>query len=185
MGDVVLSDNETVEEVRLPRTSALLCWPVEIMPSSSEPGAYHHHVTALYIHDITGNFNEWTGELSQSVPKEWLLRTLREDKDADYVNQVIPRSAYRYRLMDVSGVAAFGPDENVPVLRFVPAALADAHLGITHRLREAGIKFDATYTDFNYKPHCTVSLPDLISPPKQVLLRPLELWYKDDEPVVV
>jgi len=49
-------------------------------------------------------------------------------------------------------------------------------------LDAAGILYDKS---FPFNPHCTVDLPTALNPPKKLIIRPLELWFRDDKPEVV
>jgi hypothetical protein len=152
--------NENVE-----RVSALLCWPVEFL-DYKERNIYQPHVTALYFPDVS----------RAEYSKDDLLSALRTSPH-------VP--ARRYELARVKSAEAFGPDKNVPVLRVTNGSYYDLDAR-TIKYREAldsrGIFADRTY-DIN--PHVTVDLETLLRPPETVLLRPLELWWRNDEPVVV
>lgn len=151
--------------IRLPKLSALLCWPVEWSDlKRPKPSKSNLHVTCIYMPDATG------------VSKTQLLELVTPlDLDKGY------------RIGKVEGVRAFGPDETYPVLKvdtgqYYERALVRTYVPIATALKKAGIEWDA-WEPFN--PHCTVDLKTVLNPPKRVILRPLELWYMDDAPVVV
>jgi hypothetical protein len=147
-----------------PRESALLCWPVEFpFQTNPVPAA---HCSTLYWPEIDAS-------------KEELLLLLRAVKAPNF-----------YRIADVTGVAAFGEAEDYPVL-----TIQSNVDGQTWRWSLGGTR-DALYVEmiryglgpdnrFTYKPHVSVDVKTLVNPPKRLILRPLELWYKDDEPVVL
>jgi len=159
-------------------TSACLAWPVQTLPQS-EKSVRSRHVTGLYLPDV------------RNIPKEKILDALRNEHGFKSGKLY---GANAYRLADVLGTAAFGPNFDIPVLLvgigkpWPNAGGQDQHLtnnweGLEYCLSRAEIPYDKTYRE--YRPHVTVRLSEVLNPPKQVLLRPLELWYMDDEPVEV
>lgn len=146
------------------RESALLCWPAHwIGESNPVPVA---HCTLLY----------WP----EPVDKETLLRVLREAPiDNDF-----------YRLADVLGPDAFGENKDYPVLRINSNLIGrtwrhtlDGYYDLLSKWCAAqSVAADDTW---EFIPHVSVDIKTIIAPPKQLILGPLELWYKDDEPVVV
>lgn len=187
-------------EVKPPSTSALICYPVEWLPKSEPPG-HHYHVTVLYIPNVDPWHDEETEVEFHGYSKEAILDALRTPPYWKSYTYAENPDFNLYRVADVTGVDAFGPDQNVPVLRVGIGAYKDAHghtsntrdevlmyshLKVSRLLQKAGIHHPREYTgEYGYKPHCTVPLPMAFNPPKHVLLRPMELWYKDDEPVVL
>lgn len=177
-------------DVPAPKVGALFCWPVEWVDDAPDPGAgmdEHRHVTALYLPNVTEHVDEETGVTFSAVSKDILLDTVRS-----IMHKI--EDARKYRLADVVGIDAFGPNLNVPVLKVAVAdftrTIGDPRLSLEHNeiakaIRNEGIPFNADYCFSNYVAHSTVPLPTLVNPPKQVLLRPLELWYMEEEPVVV
>lgn len=152
-------------ETQLPKLSALLCWPVEWSDlKKPKPNKSNLHVTCVYIPDAT------------LVPKSQLLEIV--------TSLEFDRS---YRIGKTEGVRAFGPEENYPVIKVDThwthsLSLVSTYVRVASALKKAGLEWDAWEP---YNPHCTVDLKTLLDPPKRVILRPLELWYMDDAPVVV
>lgn len=153
----------TVINEGLPQPRALICWPVEFLDTVVRK-IHQPHVTALYFPDV----------VDVEFTKQDMLDTIR----------TVPQHS-RYQLVNVSGAEAFGPDNNVPVLRVNSLEYfgLESHMGrFRNVLDSKGMRANRTY---GFNPHVTVDLPTLIKPPTQVLLRPLELWWMDDEPVVI
>ncbi len=154
-----------VVNVEAPRPSALLAWPVEYLDNKPR-NIYQPHVTALYFPDVT----------EAEYTKKDMIDALRAD---------LPTLLGNYELAMVLTKEAFGPDKNVPVLRVNtadPMGLSARINRIRGFLDSRGIYADRTW---GINPHTTVDLETLIRPPEHVLLRPLELWWMNDEPVVV
>lgn len=156
-----------------PRYDALLCWPVEFVetPYYDVPEL---HVTLAYFKDVR-TYYDLEQEPVGIIPKQDFLAAAR-----GIGNQ--------YRLAEITGPDAFGPDRDIPVLKVkcanhVDDFLLQARYQLKNGLNSMRIGMPAD--DFGYSPHVTVPLHLLIRPPARVLLRPLELWYMDDEPEVV
>lgn len=150
------------------RPSALICYPVEFL-DGYDRNINGPHVTLLYFPDVTENAMdqaEWG--------KTELIYALRQ-----------LNLKRRYQIANVMGVDAFGPDKNVPVLRVSTGeyiGIPDITVKVRSHLDEKGMNADRSYP---INPHVTVPLETLIAPPTKVLLRPMELWWRDDEPVVI
>ena len=86
-----------------------------------------------------------------------------------------------YEVAKVWGVDAFGPNLDHPVLK-LDLDNWHEHRDTKIMLNKAGISYA---TNWAFNPHVTVDLKTVVNPPKKVLLRPLELWWGSDEPVVV
>ena len=165
---------EILEEVRPPRNSALVCWPVEWVDETVEPPAWNNlHVTCLYIPNVLGGIDEETEVELPVIPKEDILVALRD-------SSLLPNAGYR--LVDVIRPDAFGPNEDVPVLKVGHPIFDKTYIHGLATLQNSDIHADMTY---DFSPHVSVPLPYALRPPKQVLIRPLELWYSDDAPVVL
>lgn len=160
-------------ELELPvaRESALICWPVlwDSVNEGPAPKVEGIHVTAVY----------WPayGEDDQPPNKDILLRTL-----GAYA------TIYRgYTLVKVEGPAAFGIDNNFPVVKvesgYYSFGLKKEYRTITNCLTTAG--FSNYDKRFEFNPHCSVDIQTLLDPPKRLILGPPELWYKNDEPVKI
>jgi hypothetical protein len=149
----------------IPKLSALLCWPVEWSDlNRPKPNKNNLHVSCIYMPDAT------------TIPKTHLIELV---KDLEFSRE--------YRIGKIEGVDAFGPEKTYPVLRVDThwsrdLSLVSTYTKIAVALHGAGIEWDRWEP---YNPHCTVDIQTILNPPKRVILRPLELWYMDDEPVLV
>lgn len=165
-------DREEPAQSPEPKHSALLCWPVEFLDRSLHIPRLH--VTAAYFPDVR-TYHDFDGEPVGHISKKEFL-CIRGDGDI---------GAGAFRVAKVTSIDAFGPDEDVPVLRVSvndPNNLSIYHRNMVESLNENRISYSS---EFEYQPHVTVPLKVLVNAPTEVLLRPLELWYCDDEPVVV
>lgn len=154
----VTNDAGDIEMVWV-RNTALLCWPVEWISKKPVPKVEGLHVTLAYIPDLMG------------TTKEQILNAVRDSG----------RRELGYQVVKVNWPSAFGPENNIPVLE-VDLPNWWEYRDTTAALDAAGIAYSK---DFKFSPHCTVDLPTVLDPPKKILIRPLELWYKDDDPEVV
>lgn len=143
------------------RPSALIAYPVEFLDEVKD--IYQPHVTLFYFPDVT-NAEFTKQEMVNAIAESHFKRT--------------------HHLATVFGAKAFGPDKNVPVLRVGVGqqVLSHVYASIKTVLNRNNMFFDNTW---GFDPHVTVDLETALTPPKQVLLRPLELWWMDDEPVKV
>lgn len=161
-------------EVPEPRYSALFAWPVILLDTQEQ--IPNLHCTAAYIRDV----RTWTNFDEPPVGfihKDEFLG-VRGDREAI--------GAGVYRLAKVTGVDAFGSEQDVPVLRVEiegwKNSLETYHKGLVEFFNDIRVGYAS---DFPYSAHVTVPLKVLVDPPKQVVLGPMELWYCDDEPVVI
>lgn len=185
--EVSLDDGTVVREfeVKPPSTSALISLPAVYVNSRRWGGL---HCTMAYIRDVNGPFFEDTG--TEEISKESILNALR----TEHLNGKMWGHDF-YRLVNVYSVDVF--DGEVPVLKIgmerepvqrrhiICSQLDTLHDGVTGMLKRAGIRYETDYAGENYSPHVSVDLRTALRPPKQLLLTPMELWYKNDEPVVV
>jgi hypothetical protein len=149
------------------KDSAWLGWPVEWLdgPATNtgyRPGVPNPHVTCLYFPNVV------------NLRKQTLMDILKEAQ--------FPR---RYRVVDTGDPAAFGPEKDIPVLLLKADWYTDfmsVHRKLSDVLRDSDFKYAV---NFQYNPHLTVDLPTMLRPPEQILIRPLELWWRDDDPVPV
>lgn len=149
------------------KDSAWLGWPVEwvdnkVTPSGIRPGVKNPHVTCLYFPTVEGLF------------KDDLVEILKD--------LTFPR---RYRLAGIGNPEAFGPEKDIPVLLLKAnwySDLQQCHMRISSALRDTSFK---PATNYEFNPHITVDLRTMLAPPEQVIVRPLELWWRSDEPVPV
>lgn len=183
---VIESDTGVVREfeVKPPKNSALICLPAVHLPGTRW-GDWH--CTMAYIRDVNGPFFEETGV--EEITKQQLLDVLRDDERSGRMYQ-----HDRFQVATVYNVAVF--DGEVPVLEIgieptrgygrIVTQLSELHMGVTETLRAADIRYETDYVGpYSFKPHVSVDLRTAIKPPKELLLTPMELWYKNDEPVVV
>lgn len=159
-------------EVPAPRESALLCWPV-LWDANNEgpaPKVTGLHVTAFY----------WPayGEFDRPPCKEKLLDALANWGGGIYRG---------YTIVKVESPEAFGEDSNYPVLVLnkghFDKGLYRERTTISNCMRNSGLdNYDSRWP---FNPHCSVDLKTALDPPKQLIIGPPELWYKDDEPVKI
>lgn len=148
-------------ELTFVRNTALICWPVEWIDNSRPvPKVEGLHVTCVYIPDLMGKTKDDIKAAIASIPN---------------------RDRLGYKVVKVNWPSAFGPDENIPVLE-VDLPNWWEYRQVAAALDEHGIAYSK---DFKFSPHCTVDLKTVLNPPKKVLIRPLELWFKDNEPEVI
>lgn len=159
--DLTEDDFGNVSQVWV-RDTALLSWPVDF--GGRKVNVEGPHVTAFYFDDLT------------DIKKEDLLICLGVFFAQTRVDNI-------GMIAEIYGAAAFGPEENVPVLTVdLPDYFRTLRHYLGKYLTDNGFKYDIKW---DYAPHVTVDLKTAISPPSHVQLNPLELWWKQDEPVVI
>lgn len=154
--------------VPLDRPSALICWPVAF---EYDLGAdiYQPHCTVLFFPDVT------------KASKSDMLDALGHIAKVSYI--------HGYQIVEVDGGGAFGPDKNVPVLLLKRNGnLWNDTLTKAYRILNAaatGVSGAVADDTYEFNPHVTATLPLVINPPSRVILLPMELWWRNDEPVVI
>jgi hypothetical protein len=151
-----------------PRESALICWPVEFLGGvESAPKVSGLHCTVAYWPEV-------------GMTQDEMLSTITR------YNAVMVRYYRQWRLANISGVDAFGELKDYPVLLVEneqpDTTLKHMHETIADKFYAVGHPPD---NRFRYNPHISVDLRTIVKPPKQVVFRPMELWYKDEKPVIV
>ena len=150
------------ESLVVPRESALLCWPAQFV--GTPPNVKFPHCTLAYWKNLRG------------LEKNDILYRIR---DSHWIERL-----REWRIVNFTGIDVYnGSEGDLPVLKVIdphPSILKNAH-------EHMGSLFSRNpfSNHWVYSPHVTVDIKTLVKPPKQIILRPLELWYKDDEPVVV
>jgi hypothetical protein len=140
------------------RNTALLCWPVVWAHKVNVEGP---HVTAFYFDDLTG------------IDKDDLIDAVRDGYG-------VSRDTIGLKVLEA---AAFGPEEDVPVLRVdLGMTLGPAHRNLGKYLDNAGFNYDKRW---EYNAHTTVDLKTALNPPAKILATGLELWWKQDEAVII
>ena len=139
--------------------TAVLVWPV-ILPEVNVA-----HTTVLYL-----------GEVADiDVPKERIIEVLAS----------LPLNISSETEILVTGTEIFGDETKVKV-----AVLDDSVLSMEQRFIKAALEVWAGVKDAgsypNYRPHVTLGKvgENVIPTPESVTLKPLELWWGDEQIVV-
>ena len=148
----------------VPRESALLCWPAKFV--GTPPNVESAHCTLAYWKSLGG------------LEKNDILFRLRDD--SHWINR------YRqWRIVSVTGIDAYqGSQGDLPVLKVEDNLNYEAIPNI-HKNVASLFTRNPFSNHWVYSPHVTVDLKTLVNPPKKIILAPMQLWYKDDEPVLV
>lgn len=74
----------------------------------------------------------------------------------------------------VTGLAMFGPDHDTPVLLINAPLLNEVQSRTELALAQVGIH---SASEFEYNPHVTVDERTFGNPPRDVILKPAQLWW--------
>lgn len=149
------------------RESALICWPVEFLSiEEDKPTVTGLHCTVAYWPEVKLTQQEMLDTIVNN--NKWQIKYFRQ-----------------WRIVDIKGVGAFGELNDYPVLLVNNDQYNTTLTEMHNRVKGAFSYANGPDRRFTYTPHISVDLKTIVNPPKQVVFRPMELWYKDEKPVIV